>query len=415
MKKLFALVLVICLAFAGIAGYWGGISYRIPTVPAAPQSSSPEAPAAAGAEEEAGGEAAGGAGEAGASAGPDLDALYALHAPEEIVALVNGTEISWAKYFYILRSQISGISNYFDAMSAYYGMTLGWNDEYTDDVTFAQMAVDSTETSLTQICAIEDYAKENGAALTEEDEAGWAEELSQDMVNACGEGATEADFDAYLAGLYMDRDLLRWMYDVNSYYQRNYLQLYGDAGSLYDGAAALSWMENNGYLSASHILFMTVDSSTQESLSEEEIQSKRDQAQAVVEELRAIEDSGALVARFRELKDELCEDTGKAVYPDGYTFTPGTMVTEFEDAVTALEDYQVSDVVESSYGFHVIMRLPLDPDAVIQYSGDGVSPVTAKSLASQEEYEARLSERMAALPVEYAPGFEPEHLTAYFA
>ena len=158
---------------------------------------------------------------------------------------------------------------------------------------------------------------------------------------------------------------------------------------------------------------MTVDPATGEALDEAAKAQKLEQAKAVAQELQAITDTEALLARFRELKDEYCEDTGKVNFPEGYTFTPGTMVQEFEDAVNALEDYQVSDPVETSYGYHVIMRLPLSVDAAIEYASDGVTPLTAKGKASNQEYGQRLQSFYESLTPEYAPGFTPPDLLAY--
>jgi hypothetical protein len=107
-----------------------------------------------------------------------------------------------------------------------------------------------------------------------------------------------------------------------------------------------------------------------------------------------------------------CEDTGKEAYPDGYVFVPGTMVPEFESAVLSLEEYQVSDPVKTDYGYHVIMRLPLDPDAVIEYSNDG-TPLTARSKAANDAYGKALQDYFDGLTVEYAEGFEAPKLLDY--
>ncbi len=111
------------------------------------------------------------------------------------------------------------------------------------------------------------------------------------------------------------------------------------------------------YLKAQHILVMTTDQETGAPLSEEEISDKEKQAQNLLRRAKAGAD-------FSELMAEHSEDPGKTTYPLGYVFTEGEMVTEFYDAAKALEENEISDIVRTSYGFHIIKRLPLSDNDI---------------------------------------------------
>jgi len=56
------------------------------------------------------------------------------------------------------------------------------------------------------------------------------------------------------------------------------------------------------------------------------------------------------------------EDPGMMSNPYGYTFTSGVMVSEFEEATRELEIGEISGLVRSQFGFHIIMRVEPDPE-----------------------------------------------------
>lgn len=65
-------------------------------------------------------------------------------------------------------------------------------------------------------------------------------------------------------------------------------------------------------------------------------------------------------ADFDALVEEFGEDPGQT--EAGYTFGPGAMMPEFEKASFALGLNEISDIVETSYGYHIIKRIPGEMD-----------------------------------------------------
>ena len=393
MKKLVVILAAVCVLFAGVVGY---MSYANRPADADP-AEEPETSQPLDAQESA---------EPVQIPSVDYDAMRASHEPDEIVATCNGRDVRWDEYFYWVSYNAAQVENYITSMVTYYGMEVSWDDPWGQDTdqSFAEYVPVSAEEQIKQINCIEDFAAENNVVLSDETLAAMEEKLKITIASTCGEEATEEDFNEYLDQVYMTRALYDRMNQINYLYQQGYTQLYGENGELVDDAAAVAYLEDNEYISANHILLMTVDSATGEALDEETIAAQEQKAREIAAELQAIEDPQLLLDRFAELKEEYCEDTGKVSYPDGYTFTPGTMVTEFEDACNALADYQVSDPILTSYGYHIIIRLPLDPDKTVEYSDEG-TPLNARSLAASAEYSSRMDAQYEKTSFEYVPGF----------
>lgn len=60
-------------------------------------------------------------------------------------------------------------------------------------------------------------------------------------------------------------------------------------------------------------------------------------------------------ATFDDMMFMYSEDSGLKAYPDGYTFRRGEMVKAFEDAAFSMEKGEMSEVVESELGYHIIL------------------------------------------------------------
>ena len=117
-------------------------------------------------------------------------------------------------------------------------------------------------------------------------------------------------------------------------------------------------MLNNYVYQVKHILLKTVDDN-REPLSDDEIAAQRVLAEDILSRLRAVEGEEQR-SLFDELMNEYSEDgrdaNGELYAPGGYTAVPGEMVTEFEEASFALPIGGLSGIVESTYGYHIILR-----------------------------------------------------------
>lgn len=109
---------------------------------------------------------------------------------------------------------------------------------------------------------------------------------------------------------------------------------------------------NGEKITAKHILFTTLDQQTYQPLSDEKKAEVKKKAQETLDKIKNGED-------FDKLMNELSEDPGLKQYPNGYTFGKGEMVEGFENAAFALKENEVSDLVETDYGIHIIKRVPL--------------------------------------------------------
>ena len=397
MKKWIAALLVICALFTG------GISVsQVKEMKAA--ASAEKARAAAAEQAEAAAET---------TASVDYLALYQSHDPDEIVGTCDGRDISWQEYFYYYYGYASDIESYMSTM-AMYGMPLSWEDVYDEEsgMTYAQLPAAAAPEELRQYETIDGYASGKNIALSEENAALVAEQIDSVRTGYLGEDATEEDLEALLMESYLPLSLYKRLLSSNYLYQQVFTEEYGENGSKIPDDEAVAYLEDNGYIAATHILLLTKDMSTGEDLDEETAAERAELAASLSKELSEIENAEERLARFNELKAEYDEDTGKTAYPDGYTFTSGTMVAEFEDACNALTEFEVSEPVKSSYGYHVIMRLPLDPDAVLEYSSSG-TPLSARAELANSAYGEELQNYYDTIEFVSAEGFTAPVITDF--
>lgn len=127
---------------------------------------------------------------------------------------------------------------------------------------------------------------------------------------------------------------------------------------------------------ASHILFLTQNPNTRQELSDSAKKEKRALAERVLGRIRGGED-------FAKLARELSEDEGSRVRGGELPlFTKGRMVPEFESAAFSMATNQVSDIVNSQFGYHIIKLHEKLPARKVPF--EEVEKDLKESLAMQE-------------------------------
>ena len=112
---------------------------------------------------------------------------------------------------------------------------------------------------------------------------------------------------------------------------------------------------------ASHILLATRDLATGSELPEPKKAEKRKKIDELLKLARAGED-------FAKLAKENSEDPGSKDKGGEYEFPRGQMVPEFETAAFALKTNEVSDVVTTQFGYHIIKLLEKLPPQKVEFA-----------------------------------------------
>ena len=240
---------------------------------------------------------------------------------------------------------------------------------------------------LTDLWATEDMAKSLGASMPEaaEQQAIYARVVMQkfnelglklsyneqkEMASVRRNSIANTSKDAYLNQIaqfgFSDQTYQNFMY-ISQCYQALNDYYFGENGVNAPSDEDIQKYYEDNYITAKHILITTVDPASGETKRTDEEAKK--EAQSILDRINAGED-------FDTLMNQYSEDTGLSNNPNGYTFTEGQMVTEFYDGAKALAEDEVSELVKSSYGYHIIKRVKLDDSQLDNFKSDIVSAIS---------------------------------------
>ena len=302
----------------------------------------------------------------------DFDAAYAKYAPDTVVYTLNGTPVPWSDYYCWIYSVIGQLTNY-------YGIT-DWTmvlDE-SSGLTVLDYILDYAEGVGGQYTLIHSKAAELGITLDDADLAK-IDALTQSDADAYYGGDREA-LAAYLSENYYTGEYYDYMNASPVLYDKIFAHFYGEDASKLADSDVMSFLNEHGYLHAKHILLKTVDESN-EPLDEVTVAAKKAQAEDLLAQLKTMP-AEDLNDKFDEMIKEFGEDPGALSHPDGYYFQSGEMVAEFEAAAKALAVGEISDIVESAYGYHILYNPAVDPGDLFDYDDSGAAVSLRKAVAN---------------------------------
>lgn len=293
-------------------------------------------------------------------------------AGDEVLARLGESEVTADELSYWLNRVISSYLYQFGGQMT----TLPWDTEMSEGLTFGQYMLDQAMDAVVIHCVLRELARQE--SITPDPEiAKEQDKIYADMVIQADSDESQVIYSLWSNMLTKDL-LIRLNENSNLYSQLQELYFGENSGRYPTDAEVTAYLEESGQYRVKHILLSTVDDNRQP-LDEATVTQKKAAADDLLAQLRAADDP---IALFDQLMNEYSEDPGLATNPEGYTTYKGEMVAPFEEASLALKDGEISEVVESDFGYHIILRLPMNPD---EFRSECVSSLMEERIDQERE------------------------------
>ena len=328
--------------------------------------------------------------------GIDFDQALATFSPETVMIRANGLTFTWAEFYVLLYSAVRHISQMFPE-------GIDWAQEFDFDGSLPELVLEqATEDALTFLAYA--YGARSLGAVVDEDL------LRSDLDSLIEMYGSMEELEAALRerGGFYSFDVYERLARIDFAVVAIMDELYGPEFASVSDEFAADYVERNGYMMAMHILRMK-DGDDDDDTSLQEIE-------AVLAELNEHTDDDDFESIFQELMFVHSEDFGGVMsFPDGYLFLSHEMVTSFSEASSELEYGELSGIVESEFGYHIILRLPVDYDFVPYSLESAGRNITLRQLAGFEDFEARLQEWRNSMDIEFTPEYNSIDIATIFA
>ena len=330
---------------------------------------------------------------------------YASLEPDTVVLTIEGNDITWDKLFYLINYSVGNIEQQG-------GQITDWSAKYADDITYEDYVLDSAVNYTLQDEAIVYGAEQLGVTLTDEEQS----EVQNDWDAQVEAAGSEDAFIATLEDQFCNKDIYMDLVGGSQLAKVCFDELYGEEGAKLTDEEINEYTAGDGYMMAKHILMLTTKTDAdgnQTDMTNAEKAQVHEKMEEIISQLDNYQ-GDAFDAFFDELMNANSEDPGVSGYPQGYLFQSGDMVGEFEAATTALDIGQVSDIVETDYGYHIIYRIPINyeimPMSYANYGTYSLRYITALMM-----FNAVQDVWLNSLDITYSDDFNTIELSKIFA
>lgn len=262
---------------------------------------------------------------------------------DTVLFTVDGTEVTADEYlFWLLQSVASA------KQSGYLADDDAWEEELNGVPTAEYLKEDARNTSVLYT-TVSNHAAAAGLTVTEEEQAeadAELETLTQRVDSYYGMTLQE-----YLDQQCISEAAFRKLNQV-PYLARSLQTQMEEAGELTAQDADLDAMvEEAGYYKAKHILLAFPEN---EDGSAAAVKAEADQ---ILAQIRTAADPLVEFDKvMNERSDDSRDENNQLYAPDGYLAYAGQMKPQFESAAKALAVGEISEPVETDYGYHIILR-----------------------------------------------------------
>ena len=230
------------------------------------------------------------------------------------------------------------------AIESIYGSNDIWKQEIEKGKTFEEQVKEMTLEQIINVELIYNEAKNKNLLPTKEEVNKKVEEVNKAIKE-------DKEYEKNLKEIGIDESFIKRQEEEKlalDNYQKNFLE----NTKITDDKAKEYYEKNKkdfyvDEVEASHILISTTDDNGKE-LSKKEIEKAKKKAEDILKRINNGED-------FAKLAKENSDDPGSASKGGdlGY-FGKGEMVPEFEEVAFSLKKDEVSEIVKSEYGYHII-------------------------------------------------------------